>query len=115
MNVAVYDILIHQLKNEIKNRKDMLLDNYRLLNNNINDNELLLEIHNEYKSYYDYIIKIKNEKKIMLEKICNYLDELIIENNLTQNDINIKKNEQQQILNKLDKVKIELDNIVSNV
>jgi len=115
MEIAIQDNLIHQLKAEIQNRKNMLLENYQMLNKNQTENSLLYDVYNEYKSYYDYIIKMNEDKKNMLENLNKYLDEIIIENQLTEEQIYANKLQQQQIIRQLNKVKDELNTIVGKV
>jgi hypothetical protein len=115
MEIAVKDNLVYQLECEINNRKQLLLQNFELLKKNQMENGMLGEVYDEYQSYYNYIIKMNEDKKILLENLNKYLDELILGNQLTEEEIMSNKIQQKQILSQLDNIRDELNQIVGKV
>ena len=115
MEIAVKDNLVYQLECEINNRKHLLLENFKLLKKNQMENNMLGEVYDEYKSYYDYIVKMNEDKRILLENLNKYLDELILGNQLTEEEIMANKIQQKEILGQLDNIRDELNQIVGKV
>ena len=78
-------------------------------------NEFINEVLKDYKKYYDFIVHQKENEKHNIEKLLIYLDNLIIEGELSENMLKRAKFQQENIINELGKVKKDLDEIISIV
>lgn len=111
--IACDDLIRKKIDFEIQKRKQSLLDNYKELKNNTEKNQIFESILNDYNKYYDYIKKEKTNQLDQLNFILDYLENLKI-TSLNLEDKNYKiKQDQKEILEKIDKIKQELKDIIS--
>lgn len=113
MNLAIRDKTIIALQAEITERKQMLIDKYGELKSTVRDNEFLEGIVEDYGAYYGYIVKQKQDQINSLDAIYNYLEGIMGNMNLTERALKEAKNEQNEILDELTRIKRELDTVVN--
>lgn len=113
MNLAIRDKTIIAMQREIMDRRQMLIDKYIELRETAQENEFLKGIVDDYGEYYGYIVKQKQEQINSLHTIYRYLEGIVENMNLTEKALKEAKNEQNEILAELNRIKAELDNIVN--
>ena len=114
MTLAQRDLYLVRIENEMENKKKFLLEKYNLLGEMEEENEYLKLIRNDFRHYYDYVKKEKEDQihaMIMLQK---YIDQLIVDGKLTDEDLENARGEQEKILNEIDFIKEGLDKITEN-
>ena len=102
-----------QIEQQIQAKREMLLDKQKTLKRRIQENQYLEGVYNDYDKYYNYIRKQKEGQIKQMELLNQYLDDIIVNGKLTDEDIAQNKKEQDEILNSIAGIKTELDKIIS--
>lgn len=113
MIVAIRDKRIASLQNQIENRRKLLLENGKNLKVITDENEYLREIADDYNKYFDYIKEKKEQQIKAFDLIYKYLERLIKSNNYTEEEMINATREQKEILDKINLIKVELDDIIN--
>ena len=82
----------------------ILKDNYKLLKQNVKENEYLKELLVEYEKYNDTLIQEQNMQIEAFESLHRHIDS-ILEENLSKNDIKNLNREKKEIIAELNKLK----------
>lgn len=114
MTLAQRDLYLVRIENEMQTKKKFLLEKYKLLGEMEEENEYLKLIRNDFRHYYDYVKKEKEDQIHAMNMLRNYIDELIVNGKLTDEDLENAQIEQQKILNEIDVIKEGLDEITEN-
>ena len=113
MSLGERDNYVNQIDEQIKAKRNMLLEKQKTLKKKTTDNEFLSGVQNDYNKYYSYI-KTENMNKLKaMETLNQYLDDIITNGKLTDEDIEETRREQEEILGSIDNIKGELDKIIS--
>jgi hypothetical protein len=113
MSLGERDNYVNQIDEQIKAKRNMLLEKQKTLKKKTADNEFLSGVQNDYNKYYSYI-KTENMNKLKaMETLNQYLDDIITNGKLTDEDIEETRREQEEILGSIDNIKGELDKIIS--
>lgn len=78
------------------------------------DNEYLKVIRNDYTHYYKYIQKEKQDQVDAMNLLRDYINELIVDGKMTDEDLESAEEEQEKILREIDVIKNDLDKITEN-
>ena len=106
-------INIGLMKKEIKNKKNALINEAKEIENIKKGNKLLEGVQKKYKEYYDVSINEKQQQYDSMKLLQSYLEDLIKTDKITKMELKTAKYEQKQILDELDKIKMELDQIIT--
>lgn len=87
----------------------MLLEKHETIFKNVKFNNLLEDIKKDYQKYYDYIMEQKRQQLQALTILNNYIQELSINNELSENNRKDAKFEQKKILNEINEIKNNMD------
>ena len=71
-------------------------------------------IRNDFRHYYDYVKKEKEDQIHAMIMLRKYIDQLIVDGKLTDEDLENSRGEQEKILNEIDVIKEGLDKITEN-
>jgi hypothetical protein len=112
MILAKRDKTIDLLRQQIQERKQMLSHKYKTLGKLSNQNEYLEGVLYDYHNYFEYIQIQKRQQIEQYETIYEYLDKIIRQTNLTNNEITNALREQDEILNKIELIKREIEDIM---
>jgi hypothetical protein len=112
--VAKRDIVLNQIERQIKAKKELLIKKYKQLKNKEEINEFLQYVKKDYNEYYNYIINEKEQQILAMKMLKEHLDNLINSEKLLNNQLQSAKIDQQYILNEMNKIKEELDEIISS-
>ena len=89
----------------------MILNKRKQLDKKQKINSFLDSVKNDYKKYFDYILREKQQQYYAMELLNKYVDDLIKTNKLAENDLENAKGDQYEILSEIGKIKKELDEI----
>ena len=112
MNLANRDKLISQVKNEIDTRKQKLNKKYTHLTNIEKNNTFLEGVVDDYKTYYNTIVAQKEQQEGAFRNIIDYLDQIIVDNELTDFGIYKAKHQQAKLVKEMENIKRELDDLI---
>ena len=113
MKLAERDKILQQIQSEIKLQQMNLLRQTQDLEKNHKSNKFLEGVVEDYKEFRDHILQEKRNQKIFLEGLINYLEKMKIQGEMTDRLINQTKNEEKVITDRLEKVKRELNELIS--
>ena len=113
MKLAERDKILQQIQSEIKLQQINLLRQTQDLEKNHKSNKFLEGVVEDYKEFRDHILQEKRNQKIFLEGLINYLEKMKIQGEMTDRLINQTKNEEKVITDRLEKVKRELNELIS--
>ncbi len=106
------DNYLRGIEEQIQNKRDFLLNRGKHLEKLKMENHFLKGVQNDYMTYYSSILKQKEEQIAAINMLNQYLNEMIVNSQVTENDIQNTKKEQRHILKEMDRIKKELDNII---
>jgi DNA repair exonuclease SbcCD ATPase subunit len=101
-----------QIENLIDAKRKMLIDKQKKFKNLTKQNEFLNEVKQDYNKYYGYIVKQKEDQMSALTMLNGYIKDLTVSGNLSKNNIEDAKNEQNKILNEINSIKKGIDDII---
>lgn len=112
MNVAERDNYLNQIEQQIKMKRQLLLEKRKYLEENVKENNFLENVRNDYKKYHDFILKQKEDQIKSMQFLNQYIDDLMVSGKLTEHDIVNSKKEKQEIMSEVDKIKKDLDGLM---
>ena len=101
-----------QIENLIDAKRKMLIDKQKKFKNLTKQNEFLNDVKQDYNKYYGYIVKQKEDQMSALTMLNGYIKDLTVSGNLSKNNIEDAKNEQNKILNEINSIKKGIDDII---
>ena len=113
MKLVERDKILQQIQSEIKLQQINLLRQTQELEKNHKSNKFLEGVVEDYKEFRDHILQEKRNQKIFLEGLINYLEKMKIQGEMTDRLMNQTKNEEKVIMDKLEKVKKELNELIN--
>ena len=113
MEIAEQDKLILIIQDEIANKKKEMIENYKHIKKTAKVNHFLNDVLEDYHSYYDYICKEKREQQEYLQMILDYLDKLLLNEQMASDSLEHAHREQGRILEQISLIKRELDEITA--
>jgi len=112
MNLAERDDYLSEIEQQIKSKKELLLEKRKYLNKISNDNRFLQDVSNDYQKYYDFIIKQKEDQMKSLNYLNDYIQDIMVNSNITEQDILETTKEQKRVLNEIKNIKKSLEEII---
>jgi hypothetical protein len=113
ISLAERDLTITEIEEQIKYRQKLLLEKKQKLQQRKKENRFLEGVVNDYQKYYDYIINEKKQQMQSMVILNTYLENLMKTDKFAKHEINDAKKEQKNILKELDKIKGDLDSLIS--
>lgn len=112
LSLAQRDLMLQNIENQINVRRKLILEKGKKIDKKKKVNHFLEDVKEDYEKYYQYIIQEKQQQYNSMMLIKNYLDDLLKAEKLANNELNHVKHDQNQILNEMDKIKIELNKLI---
>jgi hypothetical protein len=112
MLVGGRDKRINHLESEIKRRNEFLLIKTKELEQNESNNKYLESVAENYKNYYDTVVKEKQQQYDAMMLLKEYLDDTIVKDKMTSNQIRDAKRQQREIVLEIEKITHELKKII---
>jgi hypothetical protein len=112
LSLGERDLYIRKLEEEIKNKKAFLLKEAVDIDNVKKSNKLLEGVHKNYKTYYDTIVKEKQQQYDAMMLLKQYLDELIKKEHNNEKQTKNARKDQQDIIKEMEKITLDLKDLV---
>jgi hypothetical protein len=113
ITLAQRDLQFIQISEEIKNKKKLLLKKNKELEQKAAINEYLSGVRTDYTKYNNYILREKQKQYDALILINQYMSDLVKTEKLVDSQLRTAKHDQKDILGEIEKVKAELDDLIS--
>jgi len=113
LDLATRDNYLQKIEDQILAKRQMLLNKQNTLRKLARRNDFLSEVQKDYLTYYNFIVKQKQDQIRSMNIINQYLNDIIISGKFTKEDIHEAKNEQKHILGEIGHVKRNMNNIIS--
>jgi hypothetical protein len=98
----------------IDSKRRMLLEKQKKLRFVTKQNQFLDAVKSDYAKYYGYISQQKNDQINALNLLNNYIKDLTVSGQLSKNNIDDAKYEQERIMKEVNQIKKGLDNIMND-
>jgi len=112
LNLAERDKYLSKIEQEIKSKKDLLLEKRKYLKEISGENRFLTSVNNDYQTYYDFIIKQKEDQMKTLNYLNDYIQDIMVNSKLTDQDILETNQEKKRILNEIKNIRKSLEEII---
>ena len=112
--LARRDIEFMHIQKLIDVKKKFLIEKQKKLRFITKQNCFLEEVKNDYSKYYQYVSKQKEDQIKALELINEYIKNLTISGQLSNQNIKDAKEEQRKILMEMKSIKSSLDYIIND-
>jgi trans-2-enoyl-CoA reductase len=109
--LAERDLYLIQIQEEIKNKRNYILEKNKELEKKQKINEFLSIVKNDYQQYYDHIIEEKQKQYQAMSILNDYLGDLITTNKVLDEELIKAKQDQRQILREMDVIRKDLNEI----
>ena len=107
------DIQFIELQNLIKAKENLLIEKQKKLKNTAKENHFLEDVRNDYKKYYSYISKQKEDQIKALEYLSKYIKDLTLTGEISKQNINDANEEQRKILREIKSIRKNLDGLIN--
>ena len=111
MKLACRDKNIEHMLSVIEEKKNHLNEKYRDIQTVNAENELLENVLEEYRDYYNTAQSEKKNQYNELEKISQYLDTIAEDEKTDKDVLQMLKEDQKMILREMSDIKKKIDNI----
>ena len=112
--LARRDLEFMQIQRLIDTKKHFLIEKQKKLRFITKQNRFLEEVKSDYSKYYQYVSKQKEDQIKALELINEYIQNLTISGQLSNQNIKDAKEEQKKILMEMKSIKSSLDSIIND-
>jgi len=113
ISLAQRDLQFIQISEEIKNKKKLLLKKNKELAQKEEMNEYLSTVRSDYAKYNNHILQEKQKQYDAFLLINEYMSDLVKTEKLVDSQLRTAKHDQKDILGEIEKVKAELDELIS--
>lgn len=96
---------IYNVEAQIEAKKKLLINNHTRIKHLAEQNELLIDVLEDYNQYNNLLIKEEEEHLNAFETLNRYIITLLENNSLTKNDIQNLKREKTEIEKEINKIK----------
>jgi len=110
--LAERDLHLIQIEQEIMNKKRLLVKKKKDLDKKQKLNQYLDGVKVDYTKYYDYIVGEKKQQYNALMLLKEYMSDLMKTEHLVDDQLRTAKHDQKDIIREIDKVKVELDELI---
>lgn len=112
LSLAVRDKYLQQIEQQIAAKRKMLIDKRNYLERTLKENAFLEGVKKDYQKYRDYVVKEKQDQLRAMNVLKQYTEDLVTSTNLTEANIKETKRDQKDILREMEKIKMELEEIM---
>jgi hypothetical protein len=112
LTLAERDLYLVHIDTLMDEKRKMLLEKQKTLQQTAKENEYLEMVRNDYRKYYNHIVKQKEDQINAMNYLKQYIDEIIVDGNLTDVDLENAKMEQDELIQEMDNIKGKLDEII---
>lgn len=112
LTLAERDLYLVHIDTITDEKRKMLLEKQKALQQTAKENEYLEIVRNDYKKYYDHIVKQKEDQINAMNYLNDYIKEIIVNGKLTDADLENAKMEQDELIQEMGLIKSKLDEII---
>ena len=113
LDLATRDLYLQKIQDQIMAKRSLLLAKQKMLRKTAKQNHLLNDIMQDYATYYQFIIKQKQDQIRSMEIIKQYLNDIIVSGNFAKTDIIQAKKEQKANLGEINNIRENLYEIMN--
>ena len=106
------DLYLVHIDTLMDEKRKMLLEKQKTLQQTAKENEYLEMVRNDYRKYYNHIVKQKEDQINAMNYLKEYIDEIMVSGKLTDMDLENAKMEQDELIQEMDNIKGKLDEII---
>jgi len=106
------DLYLVHIDTLMDEKRKMLLEKQKTLQQTAKENEYLEMVRNDYRKYYNHIVKQKEDQINAMNYLNQYIDEIIVNGKLTDVDLENAKMEQDELIQEMANIKGKLDEII---
>ena len=106
------DLYLVHIDTLMDEKRKMLLEKQKTLQQTAKENEYLEMVRNDYRKYYNHIVKQKEYQINAMNYLNQYIDEIIVNGKLTDVDLENAKMEQDELIQEMGNIKSKLDEII---
>ena len=106
------DLYLVHIDTLMDEKRKMLLEKQKTLQQTAKENEYLEMVRNDYRKYYNHIVKQKEDQINAMNYLNQYIDEIIVNGKLTDVDLENAKMEQDELIQEMGNIKGKLDEII---
>jgi hypothetical protein len=112
LTLAERDLYLVHIDTLMDEKRKMLLEKQKTLQQTAKENEYLEMVRNDYRKYYNHIVKQKEDQINAMNYLKQYIDEIMVDGKLTDVDLENAKMEQDELIQEMDNIKGKLDEII---
>ena len=112
ISLADRDLYIMQINSQIEAKKKFLIERDDILKEESKNNEYLDLVRKEYQELYHCKIKQKREEIQFINKLNNYLEDILKKANFSKEEIEKHNKDQKKILDEIKEINKELDKLI---
>ena len=112
LTLAERDLYLVHIDTLMDEKRKMLLEKQKTLQQTAKENEYLEMVRNDYRKYYNHIVKQKEDQINAMNYLKEYIDEIMVSGKLTDMDLENAKMEQDELIQEMDNIKGKLDEII---
>jgi hypothetical protein len=112
LTLAERDLYLVHIDTLMDEKRKMLLEKQKTLQQTAKENEYLEMVRNDYRKYYNHIVKQKEDQINAMNYLKQYIDEIIVDGKLTDVDLENAKMEQEELIQEMANIKGKLDEII---
>ena len=112
LTLAERDLYLVHIDTLMDEKRKMLLEKQKTLQQTAKENEYLEMVRNDYRKYYNHIVKQKEDQINAMNYLNQYIDEIIVNGKLTDVDLENAKMEQDELIQEMGNIKGKLDEII---
>ena len=112
LTLAERELYLVHIDTLMDEKRKMLLEKQKTLQQTAKENEYLEMVRNDYRKYYNHIVKQKEDQINAMNYLKQYIDEIIVNGKLTDVDLENAKLEQDELIQEMGNIKGKLDEII---
>jgi len=111
LTLAERDLYLVHIDTLMDEKRKMLLEKQKTLQQTAKENEYLEMVRNDYRKYYNHIVKQKEDQINAMNYLKQYIDEIMVNGKLTDTDLENAKMEQDELIQEMSDIKSKMDEI----
>ena len=111
LTLAERDLYLVHIDTLMDEKRKMLLEKQKTLQQTAKENEYLEMVRNDYRKYYNHIVKQKEDQINAMNYLKQYIDEIMVNGKLTDTDLENAKMEQDELIQETADIKSKMDEI----
>ena len=112
MELAERDKILMHMQKQREAKEIWLKEKMKTLSREKHQNEFLEYVTNDYRRYYDAMLKQKQEQADAFGRLRKYIEKIMIDGELTEEDLERARNEQKEIIGEFKHIKQKLDVLI---